>query len=140
MEIFHFLIYEEVKVFWIFLFIVCLFLRVCESQGSFSLCHKKVISLDYMDSSELLKGFSFLTLDFCKLLSESIHVCVVAFSPMACWEFKVVALSSIPGDFIKGFISVTFQFLMAASIFYFHNDSLNLTIQSLRPKLSQTCM
>lgn len=73
-----------------------------------------------MDGSELLKGFFYLILKFCKLLSESIHVCVVALSTVAYWEFKVVALSSIHGNFIKGLISVTFQFLMAASIFYFH--------------------
>lgn len=80
---------------------------------------------------ELLKEFSYLILNFCKLLSESIHVCVVAFSLMACWEFEVVSLSSTHGNFIKHLISTTFQFLMTASIFHFHKDSLNLTILSL---------
>lgn len=84
-----------------------------------------------MDGSELLKGLFDLILNFCKFTSESIHVCVVAFSPIACWDFKVVTLSSIHGDFTKNLISVAFQFLMAASIFYFHKDSLNLNLTIL---------
>lgn len=43
-----------------------------------------------MDGSELLKGFSYLILNICKLLSESIHVHVVAFSSMAFGNLRLL--------------------------------------------------
>lgn len=59
------------------------------------------ISHDCMDCSGLLSKFFTLILDYCKLLSENIHISVVGFSLVGNLGF--FALSSIHGNFIKGY-------------------------------------
>lgn len=74
------------------------------------------ISHDCMDCSGLLSKFSSLILDYCKLLSENIHFCVVGSSLVACWEFWVFLHCLLfMVTLLRAIISVAFQFLMAAS-------------------------